>query len=126
MKKSILVVLVVAMTTIFGTKAYSQVDFQVENASGYQLYGLMVSQDGGADWTGDLLTTSDFPSGTYTMVTIPEGYTCQIYVKVSYMVEGEIYEEVLARANVCDHSGIKILANPSGAGGKWMTTQYLD
>ncbi len=117
--------MVVAMTAVFSLKSFSQTSFKISNESGYQLFGLMVSQDGGEDWTGDLLTTSEFPSGTFTNVTIPEGYTCQIYIKVTYMVEGEIYEEVLARADVCSYTGIKILANTSGSGSNWMTTQYL-
>ena len=126
MKKGILTILVVAIATLFGGQAFGQTDFDVENASGYQLWGIMVSQDGGADWTGDLLTEDEFLDGTTTTITIPAGYTCQIYVKVSYMVDGEIYEEVIARANVCEHSGIYIQANPSGSGGHWMTTQYMD
>jgi len=42
------------------------------------------------------------------------------------MVNDQIYEEFLGSANVCDHSGIKIIKNPNGKSGDWMNTQYLD
>jgi len=117
--------MVIGLITLFSSNAFSQADFKVLNSSGYQLYGLMVSQDG-EEWSEDLLTESEFPSNTQTIVTIPEGYNCEIYFKVSYMVDGQLYEEVLSIANVCDHSGMKIKANPNGSSGSWMTTQYLD
>jgi len=126
MKKSILMVFFVALAAMVSQKAFSQTDFEVRNESGFELYGLMVSQDGGNDWTGDLLPSDTFDNGTTVTVTIPEGYTCQIYIKVTYQVDGEIYEEVLARADVCSHSGIKIKNNPNGSSGHWMTTQYLN
>lgn len=125
MKKSIITFMVIGLITLFSNMAFSQADFTVSNVSGYQLYGLMVSEDG-ENWSDDLLTESEFPNGTETVVTIPEGYTCEIYFMVSYMVNGEIYEELLSRANVCDHSGMKIKKNPNGKSGSWMTTQYLD
>jgi hypothetical protein len=126
MKKSILMVFFVAMATLFAQNAFSQTNFEVRNESGFQLYGLMVSQDGGNDWSADLLPSDTFDNGTTATVTIPEGYTCQIYIKVSYQVDGATYEEVLARADVCSHGGIRILSNPNGSSGHWMTTQYLN
>jgi len=115
----------VALATFFSTESFAQVDFTVENKSGYKLYGIMVMQDG-YGYSADLLTEDVFPSGTQTIVTIPEGYTCNITFKVTYKVKGKLYEEVLSRANVCDHSGMNILKNPNGYAKPWMTTQYKD
>jgi len=126
MRKGLVTLIIIAVAVFFGENAFSQVDFKVKNESGYELYGLMISQDGGNDWTNDLLTDSEFPNGTQTVITIPEGYTCEIYIKVTYKVDGELYEELLARANVCgNNKGIRIKANPNGSSGHWMTTQYL-
>jgi hypothetical protein len=126
MKKQLISIFALLIIVLFGTKSFGQVDFKIQNMSGYQLYGLMVSQDGGEDWSDDLLTTSEFPNNTETVVTIPEGYTCTIFIKVTYMVNSQTYEEILGTADVCNHSGIKIIKNPKGKSGDWMNTQYLD
>jgi len=126
MKKSILVVMLITLGVLFGGKAFSQKDFEVQNASGYKLYGLMVCPDGETEYSDDLLTESEFPSGTTATVTLPVGFNCQTIFKVSYKVGETIYYEVIAVADVCNHSGFIIQKNPEGTSGHWMTTQYID
>jgi len=125
MKKSIITLVLMSMFLFFGQIAFSQVEFEIQNTSGYRLYGFMISQDGGEDWTEDLLLT-EFPSNTTATVIIPENYTCTIFVKVIYKVNDVKYEELLGTADVCNHSGIQIIKNEYGESGDWMDTQYLD
>jgi hypothetical protein len=122
MKKNYLVILVLAIALFCSNESYSQKKFTIVNESGFLLYGLMLKQNNESNmWSKDLMTESEFPSGTSFSVTIPVGYTCNTHMKVTYQVNGRIIEEILGWTNSCTYSGIKILKNKKGTSGNWMT-----
>ena len=132
MKKNILILMLVALPSLFVGKAFSQkLYFDVTNKSGFKLYGLFISPydasnpSASADWSDDLLPNDTFDPDLTVTITIPADFhpeNCEFKFKVSYQVNGKTYEEVLCYVDACEHGAVDILKNTT-VPGKYMKCQ---
>jgi len=96
---------IVAFVILFASAGFSQTSVSITNYTSVDLYGLYTS---GTD--GDLLPSSTLTSGSYTTITYPAGYACDVTISVSYY-DYDSYSEYIAQTfsvNVCYTSSITL------------------
>jgi len=88
--------------------AFAKTEISVTNVTGFEFYGLHLS-DANADECGDdLLPNETFTNETEVTITVPQGYNCMVDIMVTYKGDDGEAELYFCDIDVCKVSNITL------------------